>query len=169
MEAFKVIFSRRSIRRYKDESISNETIVNIIKAAMQAPSARNLKPWQFIAINKKEIMKDLANIHPNGKMLVEAAFAILVCGDKNIDDTESYLIQNCAAATQNMLLASYDLGIGSVWLGVHPRKERMEGIKQYFNLPQNIIPISLISFGIPDETKYPEDRYDSTKIRFNQW
>ncbi|OFX73759.1 MAG: NADH dehydrogenase [Bacteroidetes bacterium GWE2_29_8] len=169
METLNAIFKRRSIRKYKECEVAQESIDTILKAGMQAPTARNLQPWHFIVINKKEILHELSIIHPHGKMLKEAAFAILVCGDKSIDETESYLIQDCSAATQNMLLVAYDIGIASVWLGVHPRKDRLNGIIDYFKLPYNIIPISLISFGISNEQKAGENRYNPERIKYNKW
>lgn len=169
METIDCILNRRSIRKYKDEPITKEQVNTLFKAAMYAPTARNMQPWHFVYTCDKAQLIKLSEIHPYGKMLRNASLAVLTCGDLEIDKTESYLVQNCSAATQNILLAAHALGLGAVWLGVHPREERMKPIAEYFELPKNILPISLISIGYPaEEPKFPE-RYDLNKIHEGQW
>jgi len=141
----------------------------ILKAAMFAPSARNTQAWQFVVINDHEKLKALSQIHPYGKMLKSAALAILVCGDMKKDKTLSYLIQNCSAATQNILLAANELSIGSVWLGIQPREDRIRNMMKFFNLPQHIVPISLISLGYPKEEPKQVNRFDASCIHYNGW
>jgi len=102
-------------------------------------------------------------------MLSHASRAIIVCGDKYTEDAESFLIQDCSAATQNILLAAHELGLGAVWLGVHPREDRVKTISELFKLPPNIIPVSMISLGYPDEERQTEERYLSERIHFDKW
>ena len=163
------IFTRRSIRKYEDRIIEYDKVMKVLEAAQFAPSARNLQPWHFIYTQDKKRLLDLSQIHPYGKMLKEAGLAILVCGDKKEEPTESYLVQNCSAAIQNILLASHELGLGSVWLGVYPREERMKGIIEYFCLPSHIIPIGLISIGYPAETVQQPERFRDKIIRKDSW
>lgn len=169
METLKAIFSRRSIRKYSDKSISEEDLLMLAKAGMQAPSARNKQPWHFIIINQRDKLDALAVAHPYGKMLKEAAAAIIVCGDKNLEEMETYLLQNCCAATQNILLAAHDLGLGAVWLGLQPREKRINDVKDLFNIPEYIFPVALLSVGYPGEEKNEEDRYKPERVKWNGW
>lgn len=170
MKNTEILFARRSIRKYKErQEIPNSTIEFILNAGMCAPSARNNQPWQFIVCQNPETLNVLSERHPYGKMLKEASLAILVCGDKSIDETESYLLQNCSAATQNILLAAHAVELGAVWLGIHPREERIQMCKEIFELPDFIMPVALISIGIPDEEKPKNSRFDEAKVKWEKW
>ncbi len=164
MELIKGIFTRRSIRKYKDKEIPKEILETIIKTGMYAPSSRNKRPWFFILIKNKEILKKIADYHPFGKMLSEAPCGILVCGDKNLQEVEGYIALDCAAATQNILLSAHGLGLGACWIGIYPRVERMNFIKELLKLPKNLIPISLVSIGYPDEEKEFPERFEKDKF-----
>ena len=169
METLKAILTRRSIRKFTGKNIPEEIITKLLESAMYAPSARNTQPWHFIVINQRVILDKLPHVHPYAEMCYEASLAILVCGDINIENLEGYIAVNCAAATQNILLAAHDLGLGSVWLGVYPRKERMEPLSKLFNLPQNIIPVSLVALGYPNEQINMPGRFKLERIHFNKW
>jgi len=169
METQLAIQSRRSIRKYTGKRIPLESVDKILKAAMYAPSARNYQPWQFIVINERNKLDELSEIHPYGKMLKEATLAILVCGDRKLEPNDAYLCQNCAAATQNILLAAHDLGLGSVWLGVYPREQRMNDISRYLKLPEHILPVSLVSMGYPAEGKEIPKRFKEERVHYNGW
>ncbi|PLX19344.1 MAG: nitroreductase family protein [Marinilabiliales bacterium] len=169
MDLLDGIFTRRSIRKYTKEEISNEHIEVILKAGMYAPSASNQQPWHFIVISDRKLLDTIKDVHPYAKMLVEAQLAILVCGDINLELSKDYWVVDCSASTQNMLLAAHGLGLGAVWLGIHPRVERKNEIRKIFNLPENIQPASLISIGYPDENKEMPDRYKPERIHYNAW
>lgn len=169
METINALMSRRSIRKYTNQLIENEKIEILLKAAMQAPSARNTQSWQFIVVSDKETLKAIMKVHPYSSMLAEASHAILVCGDKSLEPSEAYCSQNCSAATQNILIAAHALGLGAVWLGVYPREERIKGITELFKLPEHIFPVTLISLGYPDEKKEAAHRYSFEKIHFEKW
>jgi len=164
MNTIEAILNRRSIRKYTDKPVNKDVILQLIKAGMYAPSARNSRAWQFVVIQNREMLNQLLQLHPYGKMLQEAACAILVCGDRNIDKEEGYLTINCAAATQNIMLAAHELGLGSVWLGVYPRQERMKEISEFLQLPEHLIPVSLISLGFPAEQRPFPERFELEKI-----
>jgi nitroreductase len=169
MNTLECIRTRRSIRKYQNKQISNDQIRILLEAGMYAPTARNLRGWHFAVITKPQLLKELSEVHPHGKMLAEAAAAILVCGDLTIEPDESYNAINCSAATQNILLATHELGLGAVWLGVYPRKERMIGIARTLSLKENLLPMALISIGYPDETKETPARFEEEKVSyFNQ-
>jgi nitroreductase len=166
MEAINAILTRRSIRRYTAQPVPEETIHLLLEAAMQSPTARNTQSWSFVVITNRATLDSLVEIHPYAKMLKEAPLAILVCADLKVEADKSYQCINCAAATQNILLAAYASGLGSVWLGVYPREERINPIKELLNLPENILPISLIAIGFPAEEKTSPARYDDKKVMF---
>lgn len=169
METIKAILTRRSIRKYSGDMIPEEYFEIMLKAAMHAPTARNRQPWHFLIVTDRELLKNLADVSPSWKMLAEAACAIIVCGDLNLEDSESFIIQDCSAATQNILLAAHELGLGSVWLGVHPREDRLIPLKNILQIPEHIIPVSMISIGKPDETRETPERYNVERIHQDRW
>ena len=162
-----LIFGRRSIRKYKDESIPEQMIQDILDAAMAAPSACCKDPWQLVVVTSGELLAEISEGLPHGKMLADAPLGIVVCGDidQAHDNQESYMLQDCSAAIQNILLAVHALGLGACWLGVHPREDRIAHIKALLDTPDNIIPISVIAIGRPDEAKEPRTRFDESKVQ----
>lgn len=169
MEIQDTLLDRRSIRKYKDQKISKESFDKILKAAMYAPSAMNLQGWQFIVIDDKEILVDTIKSIPYAEMLRQSASAIIVCGDSSVEKNESWLLQNCSAAIQNILLSAHGLGIGSCWIAIHGMDDVYKSIKTQFKLPENIVPVSLISLGFSDEVVKVEERFKQDKIHFNKW
>jgi nitroreductase len=169
METLEAIRTRRSIRKFTSEPIEDETVNKLLEAAMYAPSARDTQSWHFIVVTMKELLHRIPRVHPHANMAYEAPLAILVCGDLNIEHITEYNAINCAAATENLLLAAHDLGLGGVWLGVYPRLERMEPLVKLFELPENIIPISLIVLGYPNEKHSAPQRFKKSRIHFNKW
>lgn len=169
MEIQEALLNRRSIRNYKGQKISKADIDQILKAAMYAPSAMNLQPWQFIVIDDKEILTNTIKSIHYAEMLNQSAAAILVCGDADIEKNESWILQNCSASIQNILLAAHGLGIGSCWIAIHGMDDVYKKIKTQFNLPENIVPVSLISLGYPDEEVKAEERFKEDKIHLNKW
>ncbi len=165
----KEIFERRSIRKYSKLPISDSDIENLFRAAMAAPSAGNQQPWEFILIKNKNILADITKVHPYSQMLKEAQLAIVVCGDLDKEKKSGYWVQDCSAATENILIESQHLGLGSVWLGVYPTEDRVKGVKELLNLPERVIPLSIISLGYPAEKKEPSNRYDNLRIHINKW
>jgi len=169
MDVIQAITSRRSIRKFKALAVSDESIETILRAAMQAPSAHNMQPWHFVVIRMHEILSTIADFHPYAEMLHEAPLAIAVCGDCQIESNEGYIALDCAAATQNILLTAKALDLGSVWLGLYPRTDRMNELKKLIELPEQIIPISLVAIGYPNEQKHPVDRYQPDRVHFNKF
>jgi len=169
MDAIKAIISRRSIRKYKKKPIEKKLIKDLIEIGMTAPSAGNEQPWHYIIIDNREILNKITKFHPHSKMLNEADCAILICFDKNLEKHKDMAVQDCSASTQNIMIAANSFGIGSVWLGIYPREDRIIGIKNLFKFPENIIPFSIISLGYPAEMKNIEDRYKINRIHYNKW
>lgn len=169
MDIFDAINTRRSIRTYKDTNIEDEDIKKIIDAAMMAPSAGNSRPWQFIVIKNKKTLEKVKDINPYAKMADQAKAAIMICGDTSLEKYKGFWVQDCSAATQNLLLAAHGLGIGSVWTGVYPIEERVKAFKQLLNLPENVIPISLNLLGYPVKVPKSPSRFEQEKIHFEKW
>ena len=164
-----VIWRRRSVREYTDEPVPGDVIEELIRAGMQAPSARNLQPWHFVVTTEKGILAQVPEHHPYGKMVPGAAAVILVCGDTSIQENPGYLAQDCSAATQNILLEAAGQGLGAVWLGVYPRPPRILGMRKLFSLPGYILPVSLISIGYPSTPPGEVDRFIPDRIHRDVW
>lgn len=166
-ELIQTIFTRRSIRSYTAETVSEAHIETLLKAAMAAPSASNLKPWHFVVVTERQTLDRLAENHPFGKMLFEAPLCIAVCGDASI--SKGYWVQDCSAAAENLLLAAAALGLGAVWLGVHPGEERITAIREVLNIPETTVPLNLISVGHPAEEKEPRTQYEEARVHRERW
>jgi len=169
MDALEAIFDRRSIRVYTGAPVTDDMLNTILKAAMYAPSAVNKQPWHFIVFRDPEIIRKIVEIHPNAAMLSKAQVAVLVCWDEHQQHDTGYGPVDCAAATQNMLLAAHSLGIGSVWIGIYPRQVRMEAMPSLFNLPAHIKAFSIVSLGYPAEQRTRPERFDAGKIHQEKW
>ena len=165
------IFSRRSIRKYLDKAVPEEMLDDLLQSAMAAPSAVAKDPWHFIVIQDREILNRIADILPSGKMLRQATAAFIVCGDikKANIQAESYLLQDLSAAAENILIAANILELGTCWLGIHPREDRLSGIRQLFELPDNIIPMCGIAIGWPAEKPEARTRYRNERVHIEKW
>lgn len=164
-----VIMSRRSIRKYTGEPVPDKMLKELLKAAMNAPSARNQQPWHFIVIRDKAVLEKITEFHPYSQMLKEASAAIVVCGDEELETSKGYWIQDCSAATQNILLAAHSKGLGAVWLGIYPRDERVTGLKGLLGIPTHVTPLSIVSIGYPAEEKGLVERYDEKRVHYERW
>ena len=164
-----IILTRRSIRKYNLNPISEEQIETMLKAGMYAPSANNKQPWSFIVVDDRDMLNKIMGVHPYSKMLKEAPLAIVVCADELIEPMTSYWIQDCSAALQNILLSAWEMGLGTCWLGVNPREDRMRQVSELFELPTHVQPLSIIAVGYPDEVKEMPDRFIKSRIHRNKW
>ena len=168
MDAIEAILSRRSIRKYTSQKISDQVIKDLLEAAMSAPSANNEQPWHFIIINEHKILEDIPKFHPYSGMLREAPLAILVCVDLDAG-SEGFLVQDGSAATENILIAAHAKGLGAVWLGIYPLKERITGMRKLLAIPERILPLSLISIGYPAERIPRKNCYQPSRVHNNRW
>lgn len=169
MDTLEALHGRRSIRHFLPGEVGSGTLRTILSAAMAAPSAGNEQPWHFVVVRDRATLTALSGAHAYAEMVQHAALAILVCADLEIVKHRDYWPADCAAATQNILLAAHALGLGSVWVGVYPREARMLEIRRVIALPETIIPFSLLPVGIPGESKALEDRYNPERIHEDQW
>jgi nitroreductase len=161
-----MIFARRSIREYSGKAVSEAEVRSLLEAGMAAPSASNQKPWHFVAVTDKATLKALADNHPYGKMLANASLAIAVCGDPAVS---GWWVQDCSAATENILVAVAGLGLGGVWLGCHGRPEREQAVRDVLGIPKQVGVLSLLSIGHPGEEKEARTQYDQTRIHMEKW
>lgn len=170
MNLFDGILTRRSIRSFKKKSIDDAIISDLLKAAVSAPSAGNQQPWHFIVLSDKKVLEQVSCFLPNGKMLADADKGICVCGDLSAEKYKGYWMVDCSAATQNILLAAHHFGIGSCWLGVYPRENRVKNLSQFFKTPKYIVPFSVVALGYSDELGgCVDDRLSLLRIHYNCW
>lgn len=169
-EQLDFIFSRRSVRQFTDEALSDDQLEDILMAGMSAPSARAKDPWRFIVTRQADDLQAMRAIAPNGSMLKSAAAAFLVCGDitQAHETQESYMLQDVSACVQNMLLAINGLGLGGCWIGIHPRPERVIGMRAHFKLPGNIVPIAGIAVGYPAHKPKARTRFQREYVLVNR-
>jgi nitroreductase len=169
MDTYTAIMTRRTIRSYTQENIDDKIIEDILKAAMQAPTAHNRQPWEFIVISDKKILEEIATFHPHAQMAKSAPLAILVCGNTQLETRLAFLNQDCAAAIQNILLTIHDKGLGGVWSGIYDKEDIMQEFQKICKLPSHIIPMSIVVLGYPAEKKEKENRFNPKKIHKNHW
>jgi nitroreductase len=144
-------------------------VERLLRAAMAAPSAGNQQPWEFSVIRDRDVLVAIPDVHPYASMVPKAQLAILICGDRGKERWPQYWVQDCAAATENLLIAAAQLGLGAVWLGVHPLEERADGVRALLGLPMHITPFALVPVGWPAEHKEPSDRYDERRVHHDRW
>lgn len=167
MELQDVLQSRRSIRKYTEEPVSKEEIDLLMHAAMSGPSACNKTPWEFYVVTDEAVLEKLRNASRYSK--IYAPLAIVVCGSLSRalpSQLAPYWIQDCSAATENILLAATDLGLGTVWCGIHPQKRAEERVREALGLTEKQIPLNIIYVGHPDQVQEPRDQYKETYIHY---
>lgn len=167
----KTIFERRSIRAYEDRDIDDGLVRDLLEAAMAAPSACAKDPWHIIVIKDRNLLLRIAEGLPNGQMLGGAAVGLVMCGDiaRAHDNQVSYMLQDCSAAIENILLAAASLGLGACWLGVHPREDRIAHIRELLDIPNGIVPVSAIAVGWPADSPSARTRYNEAKVHWEHW
>ena len=165
------IMTRTSVRDFTDRQISKDTLETIVKAGMAAPSAMNKQPWAFVVITEKQMLDSLNAVHPYANLKTATA-AIVVCGDmdKTIEgEGREYWVQDCSAATENILLAAHAYGIGAVWCGVYPTAERVDAVKKTLGMPENIVPLNIVTMGYPAEEEHPKDKWNADNVHYQKW
>lgn len=169
METMDAILTRRSIRKYLPEPVSRDMVKNILKAGMSAPSAGDEQPWHFIIIDRRDLLEKISEMHPYAKMLKNAPAVLLICADPNVPKFKDFWVQDCSAASENMLLAAHAQGLGAVWIGIYPAENLVTGIRELFNIPEHMVPFSAIAIGHPAEEKSGRSRYEVSRIHDNYW
>ena len=168
MTVIEAIRNRRSIRKFKQGAkVTDEQIKLLLEAAMLAPSACNTQPWEFIVVKDRAKLEQIRKVHPYTGMLETASFAIVILA---LPETQKqpimagYYPQDCGAATENILLAAVELGLGACWCGVYPKEERIKEIREVLGTEK--LPFNVIAVGVPDEDPDPRSKYDESKVTF---
>ena len=165
------IHNRKSVRQYTSEPVSQEHIETMLKAAMAAPTAVNYQPWRFVVVTDRAQLDEMAELLPYAKMLKQAPLAIVVCGETVWmgGNENPYWQQDCAAATQNLLLAAEALGLGAVWTGVYPNETLYPKLHDFLNMPPEVQPFCAIPIGHPAGDDKPKDKWKPENIHYGKW
>lgn len=169
--AYRNILTRVSVRKFSDEPLTGEQVTAILHAAMSAPSGVNKQPWEFIVVDDPSLLAQLADALPYAKMTAAAPLAIVVCGNKERMLTgydDNLWEQDCAAASENILLAANALGLGGVWTCLYPHVDRMEAVASVLNLGDTLVPFNLIPIGHPDKAHTPMNKWHPDRIHLNR-
>jgi nitroreductase len=169
-EILEHILARRSIRRYTAEPVSEEDVTHLLQAAMAAPSASNRRPWEFVVVTEEEVLAALRRGLLFGRY--RAPLAIAVCGNLHRaypGFAKEFWIQDCSAATENLLLAASGLGLGAVWIGVYPIAPFVRHVRQVLHLPEHVIPLNIVYVGHPAESKEPRTQYEDTRVFWQRY
>lgn len=162
-----ILFKRRSIRKFTEEPVSEVELTRLLEAGMAAPTAMNAQPWEFVVITDNKVLQKLRDTLFFGKYNHPAAIA--VCGSMRVakfKSAEKFWVQDCSAATENILLAATAMGLGTVWIGVYPIVSYVKRVSQILNLPEGVTPLNLIYIGHPAENKEPRTQYDPRKVHW---
>lgn len=169
--AYMSVINRVSVRRYASRPVTAEQVSAILHAAMSAPSGVNKQPWEFIVVDKPELLVQLADALPYAKMTADAPVAIVVCGNKErfLDGIDSTLWeQDLSASSENILLAAHAIGLGGVWTCIYPHEERINPVRSILNLPDTLVPFNLIPIGYPEKEHAPMDKWHPERIHQNR-
>jgi nitroreductase len=167
MDAMQAILTRRSIRRYTEAPVSDDLITQLLEAAMSAPTAAD-EPWHFVVIRNRDLLECVMNFHPHAQMLKKVPVAILLAADPTSGLPGRWPL-DCAAATENMLVAANALGLGACWVGIYPVEERIKGLRSLTGMPERLIPLCMVAVGFPAEQKNPPARFRRDRIHYDRW
>jgi len=178
--ALDVIFSRKSVRSYADQPVSDEQVETMLRAAMAAPTGMNVQPWRFVVVRDQAVKEKLAG--PRGGMIAQAPVVFVICGETTLmrkpfgqPDAEAVEVpngnwtQDCSAATENLLLAAEALGLGAVWTAAHPYEDRVNPIREALGLPENVTPLCVVPCGYPAGDDQPKDKWKPENIHYDKW
>lgn len=166
-QTLETIFNRKSVRTYTARPVEKEKLETLVRAGMAAPSSRDRRPWEFVIVTDRKLLDTLGDGLPLARMLKETRQAIIVCGD-TIKSGNAWFL-DCSAAAQNVLLAAESLGLGAVWTAAFPYPDRMKIVRETLNLPEHIIPLTVIPIGYPQGKEKPKDKFNAKQIHYNGW
>lgn len=167
-KAVNMIMTRASVRDFNDRAVSADTVETLLRAAMSAPSAMNRQPWRIVVVQDKALLTSLAEASPNAPYVGKAPVAFVVCGVTPVESADDPIgrmwVQDCSAASENLLLAAHFMGLGGVWTGVYPDSTRIATLRRILSLPDTLTPLNLIPVGYPDKAAEPKDKWAPDKI-----
>ncbi|MFH2110612.1 MAG: nitroreductase family protein [Candidatus Bathyarchaeota archaeon] len=165
----KAILGRRSIRKFTGETVPDEDVNRFLEAAMAAPSACNQQPWHYVVVRSRETFKRIMEAQPYTRMLEKASVAVVVCADPELQTCPGFWVQDCSAATENLLLAVHALGYGATWCGLYPNDDVVWKVREMLGLPKQVHPLCVVAIGVPDEEKPPANRYRQDRVHEEKW
>ncbi len=170
-DILKIMYERKSVRNFTGASVSNEELLELVKAGMAAPSAVNCQPWEFIIVTDRATLDKLGDALPYAKMLFKAGAAIIVCGLPELAHHKSsdFAVIDSTLASENILLAAEVLELGAIWTAAYPYPDRMEPVRTILHIPENIIPLNVIPVGHPTGVDVPKQKFNEKKIRWEHW
>ncbi len=168
------IMTRASVRSYTSEQVPDSMITTILRAGMAAPTAANQQPWHFVVVTEPSLKDSIAAAFEYTKMVQGCSFAVVVCGDMDRlfegDMADGgFWVEDCSAASENMLLAAHAMGLGGVWCGIYPLRDREQRLRGILNLPFNLTPLNVMAFGYPAQTPAPKDKWAPEKVHYNAY
>jgi len=176
------ILQRKSVRAYTADTIPANVIENLLRAAMAAPSGRNLQPWSFVVLTDKSNFDEIFGDNFNMRMFKAAATVVVICADTTAvlppcdnPDAEPFRQKNgtwrddMGAVTENLLLAAEAHGLGACWTACYPYPDRMDPVKKALELPATVVPYSVIPIGYPNGDEQSKDKWDPTRIHYDRW
>jgi nitroreductase len=166
-EFLDLMYTRRSVRDFTSEAVTEQQIDSMLKAAMAAPSARDLRPWHFVVVTERATLDELAEVHKYAHMLKEAPSAIVVCGDQKI--SERHWVEDTCVATQNILLAASALGLGGVWISLYPKKKHQRAVRDLLHIPEHVGVLCVVALGYPSEKPKERTIYDAERVHVEEW
>jgi nitroreductase len=169
MDALTAIHTRRSIRQFADAPVTDEQLETLLRAAMAAPSAGNQQSWRFVVVRDEATRMRLAEATPYASPVARAPLGIVVLGDTRGNKHPGYWVQDCSAAVENLLLAAHAIGLGAVWIGVHPVEERENNVREIVGTPQGVVPLCLIAVGVPANPGPEVDRFKPEFVHAEGW
>ena len=163
------IHSRKSVRAYTSEDVTPAQVETILKAAMAAPSGMNAQPWRFVVVREQATKDKLAGGF--NKMIAKAPVVVIVCGKTTgkMGVENKNWTADCAAATENLLLATEALGLGAVWTACYPYEDRMKPAIEALGLPEDISPYCIVPIGHPAGSDKPKDKWKPENIHYEKW
>jgi len=168
-DALTVIHSRKSVRKYLDKPVTKEQLEILLRAGMAAPTAGDKRPWSFVVITDPAMLDTLSFASHGARMLSSAAAAIAVCGDKSAGFKSEVWVQDCSAASENILLAAEAIGLGAVWIGIYLNDEPTQYVKRVLGLPEEVFALNIIAIGYPTGEEKPKNKWDTTRIHWGKW
>lgn len=166
------ILSRKSVREYTSEKLHREQLDSLVRMGMAAPSSKDMRPWQFYIVDDPKLLQALGEAHPHGSVVKLAPAAIVVCGDTTVTDDDGNpsraWVNDCSAATQNILLAAEAMGLGAVWTAAWPYENTINGVREVLEMPEGIIPLAVVAVGKPKGEQKPKDKWDKDLIHYNK-
>lgn len=166
------ILTRTSIRKFTDTPLTDGQMDSLVRAAMAAPTAADKRPWEIITITDRDILDAIADRFQTMTMMSSATAAVVICGDTNSTlegEGAAYWVQDCSAATENLLLSAHGMGLGAVWCGIYPQSNRVEDFSALLDLPEHVIPLSIVALGHPAGPAHPKEKYNPAKLHSQQW